>query len=187
VRPPAEQALSRRNDVRIYISADIEGIAGMVSWDEADPAKGGYDEFRVRMTEHVVAACEGALAAGATDILVKDAHWNGRNILADRLPRIARLSRGWSGHPLMMVEGIDGGFDAAMMIGYHSRAGSGGTPQAHTMSSSRIALMEVAGIPVAEFHLFGWAAGMHVSVRRTPSPQGRPLPRECAPSSRVRR
>jgi D-amino peptidase len=147
--------------MRVYISADIEGISGMVSWDEADPEKTGYGEFRDRMTAQVVAACEGAIAAGAKDILVKDAHWHGRNIIADRLPRIARLSRGWSGHPLMMVEGVDGGFDALMMIGYHSRAGSGGTPQAHTMSSSRITLMEVGGIPVSEFHLHGWAAGLY--------------------------
>jgi len=147
--------------MRVYISADIEGIAGMVSWDEADPGKRGYEEFRDRMTDHVVAGCEGAIAAGATEILVKDAHFYGRNIIADRLPRIARLSRGWSGHPLMMVEGVDGGFDAAMMIGYHSRAGSGGTPQAHTMSSSKIVLMEVGGIPISEFHLYGWAAGLY--------------------------
>ena len=147
--------------MKVYISADIEGIAGIAHWDEASVGKHGYEEFRERMTAQVAAACEGAVAAGADEILVKDAHATGRNILADRLPRCARLLRGWSGHPLMMVEEIDDTFDAALMIGYHARAGSGGNPLAHTMSSSRIALLTIGGMPVSEFHLHTWAAALH--------------------------
>ena len=67
-------------DMKIYISADIEGITGIAHWDETDETKPDYAEFRERMTADVVAACEGALAAGAKEILVKDAHNNARNL-----------------------------------------------------------------------------------------------------------
>lgn len=143
--------------MKVFISADIEGIAGIAHWDEQDQTKPDYVEFRERMTAHVAAACEGAAAAGATEVVVRDAHGSGRNIFADRLPRCTRVIRGWSGDPLMMVEGLDASFDALLMVGYHARAGSNGNPLAHTMSGSRIALMELAGTPIAEFHLYGLA------------------------------
>ena len=79
--------------MKLYISADIEGVTGIVHWDEADSGKSGYAEFRERMTEEVVAACAGAEAAGVEEILVKDAHATARNIFAERLPRCARLIR----------------------------------------------------------------------------------------------
>jgi D-amino peptidase len=110
------------------------------------------------MTAEVRAACEAAVACGATEILVKDAHGPGRNIVAAELPECVRLSRGWSGHPFCMMDELDASFDAALMIGYHARAGSGGSPMAHTMSSSVVSLMVVSlmrvnGAPVAEFEL----------------------------------
>ena len=149
--------------MKVYVSADIEGIAGICHWDEASPERHGYEEFRDRMTSHVAAACEGAVAAGASEILVKDAHANARNVFADRLPECARVVRGWSGHPLMMVQELDATFDALAMVGYHARAGSGGNPLAHTMSSSRIALMSINGEPVSELHLHAWA-GAYLDV-----------------------
>jgi len=144
--------------MKVFISADIEGIAGVTLTDECDPTKPASRPYQQRMTEHVGAACEGAVAAGATDILVKDAHWNGDNIDAAALPREARLIKGWSGHPLFMVQGIDETFDAAMFVGYHARAGSGGNPLAHTLSGSKVASLSVNGRPVAEHHLNAWAA-----------------------------
>ena len=144
--------------MKIFVSADIEGIAGVTLPDECDPGKPASQPYQRRMTEHVAAACEGAIAAGAEDILVKDAHWNGDNIDAAALPREARLIKGWSGHPLFMVQGIDEGFDAAMFVGYHARAGSGGNALAHTLSGSKVARIEVNGRPVAEHHLNAWAA-----------------------------
>src|SRR3954463_14728745 len=60
--------------MKIYISADIEGIAGITNWDEARKDHPSYAEFREEMTNEVLAACEGAIAAGATEILIKDAH-----------------------------------------------------------------------------------------------------------------
>lgn len=120
--------------MKVYISADIEGVAGITHWNEAEKGKLGYDLYAERMTQEVIAACEGALNAGAEQIVVKDAHWTARNILAEKLPREAQLIRGWSGHPWAMIQGIDETFDALVMTGYHSGAGTGGHPLAHTMT-----------------------------------------------------
>ncbi len=120
--------------MKVYLSADIEGITGTTHWDETEKKHADYAEFREQMTAEVVAACEGALAAGASEIWVKDAHDSARNIIAARLPREARLLRGWSGHPYLMMDQLDKSFQACLMIGYHSRAGSAANPLAHTMS-----------------------------------------------------
>ena len=119
--------------MKIYISADIEGVAGIVHWNETSMDQADYQEFRVQMSNEVAAACEGALNAGASEILVKDAHGSGRNIIPSRLPEQAKLIRGWSEHPFMMVQELDDSFQAAMMIGHHSWAGSNANPLAHTL------------------------------------------------------
>lgn len=144
--------------MKVYISADIEGISGMCDWEEANPAHPSYAEFRGRMTAHVAAACEAAFEAGAREVWVKDAHAGGRNLLHEELPAGVRLVRGWSRHPLMMVQELDASFDALGFVGYHSRAGSGGNPLAHTLSSSKLAEVRVDGRPVSEAFLYGWAA-----------------------------
>ena len=84
------------------------------------------------MTAEVAAACEGAVKAGASDILVKDAHASVRNIEHSKLPHEARLIRGWGQHPLSMLQGLDKSFDAVMLVGFHARGGSGGSPLMHT-------------------------------------------------------
>ena len=146
--------------MKIFLSADIEGITGITDWAEADLSKPDNAEFRERMTAEVVAACEGALAAGATEILVKDAHWTGRNLLAERLPRQARLLRGWSGHPYSMVQGLDRSFAAALFVGWHSGGASGGNPLAHTLSSSGVFGIRVNGVWATEFLLHAYAAAL---------------------------
>src|SRR5258705_2267272 len=130
MRRPRQRPVTRRGasrkvpKLKVYISADIEGVAGITDWEEARKAQPAYPEFREEMTSEVVADCEGAIAAGATDILIKDAHATGRNIIAARLPDCARLIRGWSGHPLCMVQELDDSFAAVLLLGYHSKAGS---------------------------------------------------------------
>ena len=119
--------------MKVYISVDIEGVAGITHWDEATIGKPGYETFREQMTAEAAAACEGALAAGATGLLVKDAHSSGRNILPACLPESVQLIRSWSGDPLCMVEELDESFDAVAMVGYHSGAGFGGNPLAHVL------------------------------------------------------
>jgi D-amino peptidase len=146
--------------MKIYLSADIEGITGIADWAEADLSKPDNAEFRERMTAEVVAACEGALAAGASEVLVKDAHWSGRNLLAERLPRQATLWRGWSGHPYSMVQGLDRSFAAALFVGWHSGGAMGGNPLAHTLSSGSLLGIRVNGQWVSEYQLHAWAAAL---------------------------
>jgi D-amino peptidase len=143
--------------MKIYISADIEGTAGITNWDEARKTHADYPEHRQQMTREVLAACDGALAAGAKDILIKDAHATGRNIVQTDLPECARLIRGWSGHPFSMVQELDKSFDAAMFIGYHSKAGDETNPLAHTLTGD-IMRMRINGVPTSEFLLHAYAA-----------------------------
>ena len=144
--------------MRIYVSADIEGVAGISAWAEASKGQGDYPEFRRQMQAEVNAACEGALVAGATAITVKDAHGSARNLSPGELPPPAQLIRGWSGHPFAMVQDIDETFDALVCIGYHSRAGAGGNPLAHTLSSRKVSEIRLNGTPASEFRLHALAA-----------------------------
>ncbi|HNB28601.1 MAG TPA: M55 family metallopeptidase [Alphaproteobacteria bacterium] len=143
--------------MKVYLSADIEGTAGITTWPEAEMHDPNYPEHREKMTREVLAACDGAIAAGAKDILIKDAHDTGRNILQKDLPECARLIRGWSGHPFSMVQEIDATFDAAMLLGYHSKAGDETNPLAHTLTL-RIMRMHLNGEPTSEFLLQTYAA-----------------------------
>lgn len=143
--------------MKVYISADIEGVTGVTHWDETDIAKPENREFRKQMTAEVAAACQGAVNAGADEIWVKDAHASGRNILAAELPQEARLVRGWSGHPFMMMQELDATFDAVVMIGYHARAGADGNPLAHTLSG-KVDSIRVNGRYASEFLISAYTA-----------------------------
>lgn len=143
--------------MKVYISADIEGVTGVTHWDETDLGKEGWNTAREQMTAEVVAACEGALQAGATEIWVKDAHDTARNLIAAKLPREARLIRGWSNHPLMMVQELNATFHSVVMIGYHSRAGAGTSPLEHTMSGG-LAHLRLNGRYASEFLIHAYAA-----------------------------
>lgn len=136
--------------MKVFLSADIEGTAGIAHWDEADRSHPAYAEFRELMTAEVVAACEGARAAGATGIVVKDSHDSGRNLILDRLPDDVQVLRGWSGHPDAMMFGLDESFAAALYTGYHAKAGSEANPLAHT-TSLRIERLLLNGERASEF------------------------------------
>ena len=149
--------------MRVYISIDMEGVAGVVHEDQTDPIDprhaGEYNRFRRLMTSEANAAVEGALAAGATTVLVNDSHWLMRNLLAEDLHPAAELL---SGGPKFrsMMEGIDDGFDAAMFIGYHARSG---TPRAiidHTYTD-RVHEARLNGKPVGELAINAVLAGAH--------------------------
>lgn len=138
--------------MKVFISADIEGTAGIAHWDEANAQHADYAQFSALMTAEVVAACEGARAAGASEVLIKDAHWSGRNILVGELPDYARLIRGWSGHPDGMMFGVGADCAAAIYTGYHSKAGSEANPLAHT-STLRISRLLLNGEVASELTL----------------------------------
>jgi len=151
--------------MKIYISADIEGVCGSTHWNECDNDKPDWNEFKKQMTSEVAATCKGAMAAGAKEIVVQDAHGTGRNITAKDLPDGVKLIRGWSGHPNAMVQELDKSFDALMFVGYHSRAGSSGNPLAHTMRGSYVDYLKINDDYASEFLLHGLlAATMNVPV-----------------------
>ncbi|MGH7509171.1 MAG: M55 family metallopeptidase [Gemmatimonadales bacterium] len=149
--------------MRVYISVDMEGIAGVAHEDQTDPTEsrhaGEYNRFRRLMTNEANAAIAGALEAGATGVLVNDSHWSMRNLLAEELDPAAELL---SGGPkrLSMVEGVDGGFDSAMFIGYHARAGTRHATIDHTYTS-RVYEARINGEPVGELALNAAMAGAH--------------------------
>jgi D-amino peptidase len=136
--------------MKIFISADIEGVAGIHHWNETTKHHEEYLPIQTQMTKEVKAACEGANLAGATEIWVKDAHNDGRNIHLIELPLNTRLIRGKSGHPFRMMQELDSTFDAVLLIGYHSHACSGENPLSHTFHRN-IASMKINGEYASEF------------------------------------
>lgn len=134
---------------KIFISADLEGVAGVVTGEQLGPSGFEYGRFRAFMTGEVVAAIEGAREAGAGEILVADSHGNGQNLLLDELPDDIRVVRSWP-RPLMMMQGIDDTFDGAIFIGYHAGTTWPEGVRAHTMSSANLADVRLDGRSVPE-------------------------------------
>ena len=147
---------------KVYISADMEGIAGVVTGEQLGPQGFEYQRFREFMTNEVLAAIEGARAGGATEILVSDSHGNGQNLLIEKFPKDVQIVRAWP-RPLMMVEGIDSTFDAVLFVGYHTGTTNPEGVRAHTMSSANFADVRLNGVSVPEAGLNAAIAG-HFSV-----------------------
>ncbi len=144
--------------MRIFISADIEGTALTAIWDECYPQTKSTSVLAgIQHTAEIAAACEGAIEAGATEIVVRDAHNTGTHIDVSRLPSCVKVIRGWSGDPMGMVYGIDSSFDAALFVGYHSAAGRTGNPLCHTETRSTV-WIKLNGKKCSEFQLYSWAA-----------------------------
>ncbi len=122
---------------KIYISADLEGVTGVVTAEQLGPGGFEYERFRRFMTEEVLAAIDGARAAGAGEILVSDSHGNGQNLILEMLPDDIKVVRSWP-RALTMMHGIDESFDGAIFIGYHSGTTNPEGVRAHTMSSASL-------------------------------------------------
>ena len=135
--------------MKVFISADIEGVACVVSVEDGKLEGVEYERAREWMTGEVNAAIEGALEAGATEVVVADSHGHMRNLLADKLHEDALLVRG-SPRPGTMMEGLDESFDAAFLIGYHSMAGTPKGVLAHTYLGSGIYAIRLNGVTVGE-------------------------------------
>lgn len=127
-------------NLKIFISVDMEGIAGVIKGSDCSSSGKDYDYFRKIMTLETNAAIEGALAAGATEIIVRDGHGSKTNILPDLLHKKAKLLRGVTTRPENMMLGIDDTFDAVLFIGYHAKAGTEEGILAHTSSGNVIDL-----------------------------------------------
>lgn len=151
-------SLFAQRELKVYISADMEGVVGVVTNEQLGPSGFEYARFREFMTGEVNAAIDGALAAGATEIVVSDSHGNGQNLLIEKLPRDITLVRSWP-RPLMMMQGIDDSFDAAIFLGYHTSTSNSEGIRAHTMSSARLAEVKLNGIPMPEAGINAAIAG----------------------------
>ena len=121
--------------MRVFISVDMEGIAGIVHAEQTRPHAPEYERSCRLMTAEANAAIEGALMAGASEIIVSDSHWDMRNILAEELNPAAELIQG-SPRPWSMMEGIDERFDAVCFVGYHAMAGTTAAVIDHTYTGS---------------------------------------------------
>lgn len=142
-------AMAQEDELRVYISVDMEGITGLVHGDHLGPGGSDYQMARRWTTQETNAAIEGALAAGATHILVNDAHGSMRNIILEDLHPEAHLITGRP-KPYAMMEGIDETFDAILMIGYHARGGTIGGVRDHTYSSATVFSIKINGVDMPE-------------------------------------
>jgi D-amino peptidase len=142
-------AASAQRPVKVYISADMEGVTGTVTADQLTPAGFEYGHFREIMTAEVLAAIQGARAAGATEFVVSDSHGNGENLLIDRFPPDVTIIRSFP-RPLMMMQGIDSSFAAVIFIGYHASTSSSVGVRAHTISSALLTNISINGTAMSE-------------------------------------
>jgi len=148
--------------MKIYISADMEGVVGVVSGDQLTPASFEYQRFREFMTQEVNSAVEAAFEAGATEIVISDSHGNAENLLIEKLPKNVMLVRGFP-RPLAMMQGIDETFDGVIFLGYHSSTTNPQGVRAHTMSSARLADVRLNNISMPEGGINAAIAG-HFNV-----------------------
>lgn len=148
--------------MRVYISADMEGITGVASLDDVSSGNPDYEAARERMHDDVNAAVEGALAAGATDVLVNDSHATMTNLQLGSLHEDSTLIRGRP-KPRGMMQGLDETHDVALFVGYHAMAGTTGAVLNHTVTGSAVRRLRLDGTEVGEL---GWNARLaaHVGV-----------------------
>lgn len=154
---PAVQA-RQDHPLKVYISADMEGVVGVVTGDQLGPAGFEYGRYREFMTREVLAAMAGAREAGAREFVISDSHGNGENLLIEMFPDDVTIVRSWP-RPLAMMEGIDDSFDAAIFIGYHAGTTNPDGVRAHTMSSARLADIRLNGRSALEAGINAAIAG----------------------------
>jgi D-amino peptidase len=151
-------AATAQRPLKVYISVDMEGIAGVVTGDQLGPSGFEYGRAREFMTAEALAAIAGARDAGATEIVVSDSHGNGESLLIDQFPDDVRIIRSWP-RPLMMMEGIDSTFAAAIFVGYHASTTSLTGVRAHTISSANLASVSLNGVSMPEAGINAAIAG----------------------------
>lgn len=154
----AAGAWAQQDGLKIYISADMEGVVGAVSGDQLSPGGFEYERFRKFMTAEVNAAIDAARAAGATEFVISDSHGNGQNLLIEELPDDVTVIRSWP-RELSMMAGIDETFDGVIFLGYHASTANTRGVRAHTMSSASITGLRLNGIEMTEGSMAAAAAG----------------------------
>jgi D-amino peptidase len=150
--------------MKIFICADIEGVAGVITPQQGQPGNGEYERARKLMTEEVNAAIAGAFAGGATYVLVNDSHGPMTNLLPELLDPRAEVILGRP-KPMNMFAGLTADFDGVFCTGFHSGAGQHGV-LSHTVNGFAFAAIRVNGIDCAEATLYGaYAGSLGVPVR----------------------
>lgn len=152
--------------MKVLISADMEGTCGVVSWVQVMPPEYGeapsstaeYERARLRMTREVNAAIEGALSAGADEVIVNDSHDGMRNLVPEELHPECRFISG-NDKPFGMMQGIDlEGIGAVFFTGYHAKAGTPNAPLAHTWTGW-VNDVRINGKSTGEFGINATVAG----------------------------
>ena len=138
-----------QDGLKIYISADMEGVVGAVTGEQLGPGGFEYERFRQFMTNEVNAAIDAARAAGANEFVISDSHGNGQNLLIDQLPDDVTIVRSWP-RELSMMAGIDETFDGVIFLGYHASTNNTRGVRAHTMSSANITSLRLNGMTMTE-------------------------------------
>jgi len=147
-----------QDGLKIYISADMEGVVGVVTGEQLGPGGFEYERFREFMTAEVNAAIDAARAAGANEFVISDSHGNGQNLLIERLPDDVMVIRSWP-RELAMMAGIDESFDGVIFIGYHASTNNTRGVRAHTMSSANITSVRLNGMTMTEGSMNAAIAG----------------------------
>lgn len=147
--PAAVPERSQPRKLKVYISVDMEGVAGAVTGEQLGPSGFEYSRFREFMTREAVAAVDAAKAAGATEVVVADSHGNGQNLLIEQFPADVKVIRSWP-RRLGMVAGINDAIDAAIFIGYHAGTNNMTGVRAHTFSSANLTRVALNGTNVTE-------------------------------------
>jgi len=146
--------------VKVFISVDMEGLAGVVTGADVSATGPDYPHFRAIMAAETNAAIEGAFRAGATDVLVRDSHGSKENLLPGDVDPRARLLRGLSTGPKNMMEGIDSTFDAVVFVGYHAKAGTPNAILEHT-STGNVVDISINGVSLPEGGYNALVAGLY--------------------------
>jgi D-amino peptidase len=140
--------------MKILISADMEGITGITTWEQVTPGKTEYLRFRSIMTADVNAAVRGAFDGGADDVAIADGHWNATNILLEELDPRAKLNSG-SPSPFSMMQGLGEDVSGVIFVGYHARQGSRNAVLDHTWSDTCVANVWLNDVLGGEYSLNG--------------------------------
>jgi D-amino peptidase len=144
--------------MKVFLSVDMEGATGVTSWAEVNPNKPQHERFRKFLTGDVKAAVEGAFQAGATEVLINEAHDGMRNILLEEVDPKVKIITGFEGKELCMMQGIDESFDAVFLVSYHAKAGTDGAILNHTLTGA-IHNFWINGVLVGESGISAALAG----------------------------
>lgn len=151
---------ARQAPLKVFISVDMEGLAGVVTGSDVSPGGPDYAHFRAIMAAETNAAVEGAFLAGATEVLVRDSHGSKQNLLPGDVNPRARLLRGQGVGPKNMMEGIDKTFGAVVFIGYHAKAGTPNAILEHT-STGNVVDFSINGVSLPEAGYNAMVAGLY--------------------------